>query len=344
MWKPLSIVSGIALLAAGGISYTMVRPAYIAEHAQSVNADKYLAEANKLQTEAQNTEKARGEQLKGVQSGLTKAQSEKAAAASQKDEVIKLLETQTAEKDAAAKDVAATEEKIKGYGDIQTMAAELKSLEAKRAEYDGQIESAKGAIASSLASKANTDKLISSIKRIDLWQKSGSMPDTFTSRVTSVNQEWGFVTIGAGNASSVVNQAKLDVTRGGTLIGRVIVTHVNPNSSVAEIVPGTVNPGDSILPGDHISVNEASKGSKLKAEAPAGKPAAPAKGGAAAPATPAPAAPAADPFATPSDNAAPAADPAAPATPPVEPAAPAAPAEPATPPADAPAPAPAPGN
>lgn len=330
----------------------MVRPAYIAEHKQAENADQYLEKANKLQAAAQAAETKAGEDLKTFQASLTKAQAEKAAAAAQKEEVVKLLEKQNADKDAAAKELADTQAKINDFGNVETMTAELKSLEGKRAEYDSQIENAKGAIASALARKANTDKLIASVKRIDLWQRSGSMPDAFSSRVSAVNSEWGFVTIAAGNASSVVNQAKLDVTRGGALIGRVIVTQVNPNSSVAEIVPGTVNPGDSILPGDRVTVNIASKGS-LKSEPAPTKPAAPAKG-ATDPAAPpeAPAAPAADPFATPSDApAAPAADPAVPApaseTPPADPAAPApaadpaAPVEPpATPPADAPAPAP----
>lgn len=322
MWKPLSIVSGVALLAAGGISYTMVRPALIAERKQAENSDKWLADAKKRETDAQGAEKQRDEQLKGLQASLTKAQSAKAAAVAQKEEATKQLETQAAEKDAAAKDLAETQEKIKGYGDIPTLIAERQSLEAKRAEYNGQIESAKNSIAASLARKSSTDKTIASIKRIELWQSSGRMPDGFSSRITSVNPEWGFVTIAAGNGSSVVKQAKLDVTRGGSIIGTVVVTQVNPGSSVAEVVPGTIAPGDAFLPGDRVRVNVASRGSSANV---APTPSAPAPAAPGAPAAPAAAAPA-DPFATPS------ADGAAPVSPPAETPAPA---------AEAPAPAPA---
>ncbi|RYD34054.1 MAG: hypothetical protein EOP86_11895, partial [Verrucomicrobiaceae bacterium] len=294
MWKPLSIVSGIALLAAGGISYVMVRPAYVSERLQAQYAEKNLKSAQKLEADAKAAEKKAEADLKTYQATLTKAQSDKAAAVAEKEAALKVLEEAKAAQDAADKELAAMEEQIKGFGNLETMTTELNSLKAKSAEYTNQIEGVKNAISNALAHKASTDKLITNAKRIELWQRSGSMPDNFTSRVTAVNQEWGFVTLAAGNGSSVVNQAKLDVTRGGSVIGRVVVTHVNPTNSVAEIVPGTVAPGDAILPGDRVSVSDASRGSRRNVEAPAPS----------APAAPKPSAPAApsDPFATPGET------------------------------------------
>ena len=54
MWKPLSIVSGVALLAAGGIEYVMVRPQLIAEKTQLANAggNKKTAEKSRTAMEA----------------------------------------------------------------------------------------------------------------------------------------------------------------------------------------------------------------------------------------------------------------------------------------------------
>lgn len=317
MWKPLSIVSGVALLAAGGITYTMVRPAYIAEHKQTEASGKNLASAEKLKLDAEAAEKQADKDLESQKSGLTKSQAAKAAAAAEKEEVAKAYEEQVLVKDSASKELDDTKKKIADFGDIPTMASELKSLESKRIAYDRQIESAKSGIASAISRKTGSDKLISSVKRIDLWQRTGTMADSFSSRVVAVNPDWGFVKIGAGNSASVVNNAKLDVTRGGSVVGTVIVTHVDPSTSTAEIVPGSVAAGDSILPGDRVVVNEASKGSKMKVEAPAAKaevPAAdapPEAGAAPAEAAPAPAPAAVDPFAPPTEP--------APATP-VEPA------------------------
>ena len=313
MWKPLSIVSGVALLAAGGITYSMVRPVLIAERTQAAYAEDNKAKATKQKLEAAAATTTAEKELKEMQGSLTKAEKAKADAAAKKEEVSKLVEETTAAKVAAAKELDELDQKRKDLGGLPAMVAELKAQEAKRVEYDKQITSAKATIESSLASKATLDKQISELKRIDLWQQTGTMAPTFRSRITAVNQDWGFVTIGAGNGSSVVRQAKLDVVRGNSIVGKIVVTNVSNGSSAAEIVPGSVAPGDSILPGDQVKTGSASMPSNARpAPAAAPAPAAP-KAGEPAPAKEA--APAADPFAPPAD--APAAAP-APATPAAE--------------------------
>ena len=310
MWKPLSIVSGVALLASGGIIYSMVRPVLTAERIQAANAEEYKAKATKEKLAAVAGATTAEKELKDMQDSLSKAEKAKAEAAAKKEDVAKLVEDATASKVAAAKDLDELEQKMKDLGGLPAMVAELKAQEAKRVEYDNQIATAKSAIENALASKATLDKQIAELKRIDLWQQTGTMAPTFRSRITAVNQDWGFVTIGAGNGSSVVRQAKLDVVRGNSIVGKVIVTNVASGSSAAEIVPGSVAPGDSILPGDQVKTGAASMPSNARpAPAAAPAPAAPKAGEPAAPATPAAPAPAADPFAPPADApAAPAAD------------------------------------
>ena len=56
MWKPLSIASGAVLLAAGGITYTQVRPDLIGERIEVTNATENLVKA---QTNLTNAEKAK---------------------------------------------------------------------------------------------------------------------------------------------------------------------------------------------------------------------------------------------------------------------------------------------
>jgi hypothetical protein len=273
MWKPLSIVSGVALLAAGGIEYVMVKPQLIAEKTQKTNAEgnKKTAEKSRIAMEA--AVKTAEADLAKVKDKLTKEEKAKAEAAAKKDEVAKLAEEAAAAKEAAVKDLAEVEQKMKDTGGIDTLVAEMKSQEAKRLEYDKQISVAKSAIESSLTGKAALDKQISEIKRIDNWQQTGTMAAGFRSRVTAVNPDWGFVTIGAGNAASVVRQAKLDVVRGNSLVGKLIVTSISPNSSSAEIVPGSVAPGDSILPGDQVKTGAGSMPGSAPAAPSAAKPA-----------------------------------------------------------------------
>ncbi len=316
MWKPLSIVSGVALLAGGGIIFSMVRPVLIAERVQVDNAEQNNQKAKKLTVEADEAQKTAESELEKMKASLTKAERAKGEAGAKNEEATKLLADATAAKEAAAKELADQEQKMKDVGGLEAMVAELKSQETKRAEYDKQISTAKNAIDTSLVSKASADKQISDIKRITTWQQTGTMASSFRSRVIAVNPDWGFVTIDAGNSASVTRQAKLDVLRGGSVVGKLVVTHVSPGTSSAEIVPGSVAPGDSILPGDQVKTGAASLPTDAPVAAPAAaSPAAPAAT-APAPAAPAAATPApaaADPFAP-----APAA-PAAPATPALEP-------------------------
>ena len=316
MWKPLSIVSGVALLAGGGIIFSMVRPVLIAERVQVDNAEQNNQKAKKLTVEAGEAQKTAESELDKMKANLTKAERAKGEAGAKNEEATKLLEVATTAKEAAAKELADQEQKMKDVGGLEAMVAELKSQETKRAEYDKQISTAKNAIDTALVSKAAADKQISDIKRITTWQQTGTMAPSFRSRVTAVNPDWGFVTIDAGNSASVTRQAKLDVLRGGSVVGKLVVTHVSPGTSSAEIVPGSVAPGDSILPGDQVKTGAASLPTDAPVAAPAAaSPAAPAAT-APAPAAPAAATPApaaADPFAP-----APAA-PAAPATPALEP-------------------------
>ena len=324
MWKPLSIVSGVALLAGGGIFYSMVRPVLVAERLQVANAQVNQQSAEKKKVEMEAGSKASDKDLEKMKDTLSKAERAKVEAAAKKEEISKAVEETGTLKTAAAKDLADLDQRMKDLGGLPAMVAELKAQEAKRVEYDKQIATAKSDIESALSRKTSMDKTITDLKRIDTWQQTGTMAPTFRSRITAVNPDWGFVTIGAGNGASVTRQAKLDVVRGSSVVGKVIVTHVSTNSSAAEIVPGSVAPGDSILPGDQVKTGAASLPSNIRT-APA--PAATKPAGPATPAVPKTAPAPADPFATPP------ADPAATPAPAAATPAPAA-ATPAAPPAD----------
>jgi len=74
MWKPLSVVSGIALLAAGGITYTQVKPELSSERKQADAAkqNKVKAEQNRVKADEAKTtadtdlSEAKGEFLKNT--------------------------------------------------------------------------------------------------------------------------------------------------------------------------------------------------------------------------------------------------------------------------------------
>ena len=312
MWKPLSIISGLLLLTAGALMYTQVRYPFLSERKQLEEASKNKQSAIANQAESRNARAQSDKDLEEAKAELAKNTRLKNEAQSKKDaKVQEVTETQK-QKDDAAKELAEIEEKLKGLGGLERLVAELKVLQAKQQMLTTSITNTKGAIESSIAHKEATDKVIAGLKLKDLYQKTGTMVANFRSRVTEVSPELGFVVLADGNASNVTRGAKFDVRRGDSSICKIVVTHLEQNRSIAEVIPGTVAPGQSILPGDSVVVSASSTPRALVTSPAAAKPAAAKKDDSTADPDAAPATSPADPFATPgTDTATPDAVPAA---------------------------------
>ena len=76
--------------------------------------------------------------------------------------------------------------------------------------------------------------------------------------VTAVDQDWGFLVIGAGSNSGFSPQTSLLVMRDGRLIGRVRPSSIEPNQTIAEIDFKSMAPGARILPGDRVLLSKPS--------------------------------------------------------------------------------------
>src|SRR6187401_1102043 len=126
MWKPLSIVSGLLLLAAGGIMYTQVGPDFKSEN-------KQLAEAKQNKTSAELNRTASNNASENAKKDLSEAKVELAAniGAREKAETDKktkeseLAETQK-KRDEDLKALTDLEQKLKDLGGLERLVAELK--------------------------------------------------------------------------------------------------------------------------------------------------------------------------------------------------------------------------
>ncbi len=70
--------------------------------------------------------------------------------------------------------------------------------------------------------------------------------------VTAVDQEWGFLVIGAGSNSGFTPQTGLLVQRDGRLIGRVRPSSIELNQTIAEIDFKSLAAGVRLQPGDRV--------------------------------------------------------------------------------------------
>lgn len=70
--------------------------------------------------------------------------------------------------------------------------------------------------------------------------------------VTAVNQDWGFLVIGAGSNSGFTPQTSLLVERDGRKIGRVRPSSIEPTQTIAEIDFQSLAAGVRLQPGDRV--------------------------------------------------------------------------------------------
>jgi len=70
--------------------------------------------------------------------------------------------------------------------------------------------------------------------------------------ITGVNQDWGFVVIGAGSNTGFTPQTSLLVKRDGRLIGRVRPSAIEPTQTIADIDLESLAAGVRLQPGDRV--------------------------------------------------------------------------------------------
>lgn len=75
--------------------------------------------------------------------------------------------------------------------------------------------------------------------------------------VLSVDNSWGFVVVNKGSENSnITEQSELLVSRGGSYVGKLKVTSLEPRQTVCDIVAGSLRTGQRIRSGDRVSLSQ----------------------------------------------------------------------------------------
>jgi hypothetical protein len=95
-------------------------------------------------------------------------------------------------------------------------------------------------------------------------------------RILAVNSGWNFVVLSVGDKQGVAVNAPLLVVRGGEPIARLRISSVEPSTSIADVIPGTVRRGATVQPGDTVifegrkgAPNQPANGGNVEAAEPA---------------------------------------------------------------------------
>lgn len=165
---------------------------------------------------------------------------------------------------------------------IATMASKVKEQEAKIVELEKIKAEHETIIAGLTADKQRNEAEIAAKKKvIDKYAKN-IIDKGLKGKVMAVNPGWGFCVISTGDKQGAAHGKVMIVARDGKAIGKVKITNVEANQSIADIMASTFVRGMFVQPGDEVIYTGEDK---VKIEEPAP---APAGAAAAAPSLPLP--------------------------------------------------------
>ena len=152
----------------------------------------------------------------------------------------------------ALKEVNTVLESIGGGVTLETLPDKIGEIQQDKDTKQKKLEELTtlvgGAEKTLATSRAEQDRLD---KRM-MERSSRISRNAMQSVVTAVNQDWGFVVIGAGSNSGFAPQASLLVERNGRKIGRVRPSSIESTQTIAEIDFDSLASGVRIQPGDRV--------------------------------------------------------------------------------------------
>lgn len=98
------------------------------------------------------------------------------------------------------------------------------------------------------STRADLDRL----NKRDMERSARIERNSMESVITAVNQDWGFLVIGAGSNSGFTPQSSLIVQRDGRMIGRIVPSAIGPTQTIAEIDFKSLASGVRLQRGDRV--------------------------------------------------------------------------------------------
>lgn len=252
--KIFLLAAGVLLLASTALGYmNMTRLKATQESFQQVtqtakaNADRAEKSARDLKA-SQGQLEAANKNAADLQGKLASATQEAAAARTAAEDNGAKIAAVTAELESTR----ATFTKLGGSNNAAPGADPTLELTNKLRELEAQVAEARQ-IQQSLQAQAKTadDSLREFRRREDLRQRN-VMTNGLAGTIRAVDLNWNFVVLDLGDRQGVVNNAEMIITRGGSMVGKVRITSVEPGQSIADIVPNSVPAGVSVQRGDRV--------------------------------------------------------------------------------------------
>ncbi len=184
----------------------------------------------------------------------TEAKTTQLAATETQISEMNLRKQQLSDTIAAANDEIASFDELKKIGvEIEKVDQQIAEVSNERNMLENDVNNMSNLLAVANAKKDETQREIDRRETEAKNRKAGLMSKDLESSIKAAYNDWGFVVISSGDVDGLVKNAQLDVSRQGKPICKLMVTDIEPTQAVADIIPGSLLPGQMVQVGDMVS-------------------------------------------------------------------------------------------
>ena len=259
-----AILYVVAILAIGGAAYFTLEHSRKFEELQK-DRIKTIADNKKISANADVEEKnlkderavletskqTRAERTASI-SALKSTGSTLGRDASELDNTLKEQDEEFAQLEKTLEEVNKILADLGGGVTLDTLPEKIEEIEADKKARQAKVEDLETLIGAAEKQLANSRAEVDRLVKRTIQRNSRIGRNAMSSTVTAVNQDWGFVVIGAGSNSGFTPQTSLIVERNGRLVGRVQPSSIEPTQTIADIDFESLASGVRIQPGDRV--------------------------------------------------------------------------------------------
>jgi len=139
---------------------------------------------------------------------------------------------------------------------LEELPNEIQSIQAKSKDLKDQFAKLEESVAAAEKSLAKNQDELSRLRKRKAARAKRIAGNTKEAVITGVNNEWGFVIVGAGSKSGFTPQTVVLVKRQGHVIARLNPTSIEPNQTIFEIDYDSMAAGVRLRPGDRVFLSE----------------------------------------------------------------------------------------
>jgi hypothetical protein len=251
MWKVLLVVSAVVLAGSGYLSWENMKEKR-AKDVELASTQKTL-EDRLASLEATNTEIAQLESSIQMLSDETEAlETEKIDLDAKVVEAESSLRAQESKLQVDEERLGNAKAMVGSIAQIEALQREMVQLRTQIEETEIEVTQLGGAVASVQVEKDRLEKVAAEMVALRSDQEAGIIRGPFESTIREAYDQWGFVVVNGGYDAGVVNRAQLNVYRRGQPICKLLVTSVEAGKSAADIIPGSLAPGQRVREGDNV--------------------------------------------------------------------------------------------